>query len=129
MSNKKANLASLITTVKALRGPEGCPWDRKQSTESMVKYLDSEFKELLAAISNQDTENICEEIGDLLFILVMIAEIEEEKENFTLYKVINDINEKLIRRHPHVFADAEISSEQELRDQWEKIKALEKQKK
>lgn len=129
MSYKKANLESLVQTIKKLRSPEGCPWDRKQTTESMVKYLESEFKELLAAISNQDTENICEEIGDLLFTLVMVAEIEEEKENFTLHTVINNINEKLIRRHPHVFAGATISSEQELRDQWEKIKALEKQKK
>lgn len=129
MSDKKANIQILINTVKELRGPAGCPWDQKQSTDSMVKYLKSEFNELLAAISNKDTENICEEIGDLLFTLVMIAEIEEENQNFTLHAVINNINEKLIRRHPHVFAGVEISSDQELREQWEKIKALEKQKK
>ncbi|WP_163336644.1 MazG nucleotide pyrophosphohydrolase domain-containing protein [Desulfopila sp. IMCC35008] len=129
MSYKKANLEDLVTTVKTLRGPDGCPWDRRQSTESMVKYLDSEYNELLEAISNRDTDNICEEIGDLLFTLVMIAEIEEENGNFTLHTVLHNINKKLIRRHPHVFAGVEISSEQELREQWEKIKALEKSKK
>jgi MazG family protein len=129
MSHKNANIEKLISTVKQLRGPDGCPWDKRQSTESMVKYAKSEFEELLAAISSKDTDNICEEIGDLLFTLVMISEIEEEKGNFTLHTVISNITDKLIRRHPHVFADLEISTEEELREQWEKIKAEEKQKK
>lgn len=126
MSYKKANIDDLISTVKTLRGPQGCPWDRKQSTATMCKYLQAEFEELLAAIGNNDTENICEEIGDLLFVLVMITEIERESGHFSFDQVISGINEKLIRRHPHVFGDVEISSEQELRAQWDKIKQQEK---
>jgi len=95
----------------------------------MVKYLHSEFDELVEAIDKKDTENICEELGDLLFILVMISEINSERGNFTLDQVITGITEKLIRRHPHVFAGVEITDEDELKEQWQKIKAEEKSKK
>ena len=92
----------------------------------MKKYLKSEFRELVEAMENDDKENICEEIGDLFFVLLMIAEIEGEAGNFTFTDTLEGINSKLIRRHPHVFGDAEISSEEELRTQWEKIKREEK---
>lgn len=129
MSDHLSSFSHLVSTIKELRSESGCPWDKRQTTRSMTKYLRSEFDELINAIENDDLENICEELGDLLFILVMIAEINTEDENFTLDQVLCGITDKLIRRHPHVFAGADISSEEELREQWQRIKAAEKSKK
>lgn len=119
----------LTETIKTLRGENGCPWDKRQTTRSLVKYLRSEFDELLLAIENEDTENLCEELGDLLFIIVLIAEINSEAGKFSINQVLDGITEKLIRRHPHVFAGVQVSSEQELQEQWQRIKELEKSKK
>lgn len=120
---------NLTTTVQELRGENGCPWDKRQTTASLVKYLRSEFTELLTAIDNRDTENLCEELGDLLFLIVIIAQINQEEGNFSIEQVLTGITEKLIRRHPHVFAGVKISNEEELREQWERIKSMEKSKK
>ncbi len=126
MKQSPSDISSLEKTVKALRAPSGCPWDRKQTTTSMVKYLKAEFQEVLEAIAANDTENLCEELGDLLYIIVMISEINDQQQLFTFQDVINGINEKLIRRHPHVFGDAIVENEEELRKQWNRIKAEEK---
>jgi MazG family protein len=119
----------LTTTVQELRGENGCPWDKRQTTTSLVKYLRSEFAELLTAIENGDTENLCEELGDLLFLIVMIAQINHEEGKFSIEEVLSGVTEKLIRRHPHVFAGVKIANEQELQEQWQRIKTLEKSKK
>ncbi len=129
MSDLNTLFLDLASTVKQLRSPEGCPWDKRQTTASLVKYLHSEFSELLEAIENNDAENICEELGDLLFLIVMVAQINSESGTFDISQVVKGIDQKLIRRHPHVFAGVKISSEQELREQWEKIKAAEKSQK
>lgn len=129
MYHTESQFSRLVEIVKTLRGDNGCPWDKRQTTESLVKYLKSEFDELLSAIDNADPSNLCEELGDVLFILVMIAEINETEKSFSLSDVLSGITEKLIRRHPHVFAGKQVSDEQELREQWEKIKAMEKAKK
>ena len=126
MCHSKSNFSSLLETVRALRGENGCPWDKRQTTSSMKKYLNAEMEKLLAAIDNNDPANTCEELGDLLFIIVLLAEIHTESANFTIDEVISGITAKLIRRHPHVFAGKEINSEEELRAQWQEIKAMEK---
>jgi len=118
----------LITTVKTLRSPDGCPWDRRQSPASLIKYLKSECEELVSAIQNNDLDNICEELGDLFYIIVMLSEIYSENDSFQLSDVIRTVNEKLIRRHPHVFAGQPFESEEQLAAQWKAIKALEKKK-
>jgi MazG family protein len=118
----------LVNIVKKLRGNDGCPWDKKQTISSLTKYLQEEFNELLQAIENNDPDNICEEAGDLLFLIVMIAEIKAESKIFELTDVIQSINKKLIRRHPHVFAGVKIKDEESLRKQWETIKSQEKLK-
>jgi MazG family protein len=118
----------LVNIVKKLRGSNGCPWDKKQTISSLTKYLREEFNELLQAIEKNDSDNICEEAGDLLFLIVMIAEIEAESKTFGLRDVIQSINKKLIRRHPHVFAGVQINDEESLRKQWETIKSQEKLK-
>lgn len=129
MNNFDHIFNSLLTTVNRLRGEGGCPWDRKQSAESMRKYLLAETNELIAAIDNKDAENICEEIGDLLFIIILLSKIHEDAGLFNLQDVIAGIDEKLVRRHPHVFAGASFENEEQLRAQWKAIKAQEKGKK
>lgn len=126
MPHTNSSVARLEQTIKALRGPEGCPWDRRQTTTTMVKYLQSEFAELLEAIENNDLDNLREELGDMLFLIIMISTINDEQGNFSFKQVAEGVTDKLIRRHPHVFAGLKITDEEELRAMWKRIKAEEK---
>ncbi len=128
MTDCELLLAELISTIKTLRGENGCPWDRRQDSLSLLKYLRSECQELVTAIENDDHNNICEELGDLLYLIVMFSEIGNDQGNFHLSDVLHTINEKLIRRHPHVFAGQSYENEEQLAAQWEAIKAEEKKK-
>ena len=128
MQSTEHAFLKLIAIVKELRGKNGCPWDKKQTIASLTKYLKEEFDELMQAISNNDPDNLCEEAGDMMFLLVMLAEINAENKVFELVDVIENINMKLIRRHPHVFAGVRIDDEEALRRQWLAIKAEEKSK-
>lgn len=121
-------LQPLLDTIRSLRNPQGCPWDRKQTSQSLLKHLSSEFNELVEAISNDDAENICEELGDLLYVIIMYAEIHDSLDKFSLKDVVSNINEKLIRRHPHVFEGKPYENEEQLSRQWLEIKAEEKKK-
>ncbi len=121
------DLEQLVTTVRRLRGKDGCPWDQRQTGRSMLSYLRAETEELVAAVSRGDAENTCEELGDVLYVLLMLTTIAgEESGEFTLSDVLGGINAKLIRRHPHVFGDATVESDDDLARQWEAIKAEEK---
>jgi tetrapyrrole methylase family protein / MazG family protein len=128
MCNAEQAFRKLIGIVKELRSENGCPWDKKQTIASLTKYLREEFDELMLAISNNDPDNLCEEAGDMMFLLVMVAEINSESNSFTINDVVRSINEKLVRRHPHVFAGVQIDDEQALTKQWLAIKAKEKLK-
>lgn len=119
-------IQNLLDTIETLRGEQGCPWDRKQTCTSLTKYLRSECEELLAAINNNDHNNTCEELGDVLYLLIMIAEINKDLGLFGFEDVIKSINAKLIRRHPHVFAGQPYENEEQLAAQWQAIKAQEK---
>ncbi len=129
MKNTQEKLQELVITIKKLRSPTGCPWDKKQTNLSLCRYLQAETNELIEGLEKSDYENICEELGDLLYIIVMLAEINEQENKFTLADVIHGVNEKLIRRHPHVFAGTTYETEEDLKRQWEEIKKQEKQKK
>lgn len=126
MTDTNHNLQQLLNTISTLRGDNGCPWDRQQTPHSLVKYLNAEVEELVQAINNNDTTNICEEIGDVLYVLIMISECHRDTDSVALNKAITGINEKLIRRHPHVFAGTSYKDEAELKKQWQEIKAAEK---
>ncbi len=128
MTRNNSSLLDLIETIRTLRSEKGCPWDKRQTTESLVKYFYEEFAELMDAIKNQDYPNICEESGDLLYLIVMISEISKESGQFQFSDVIHHVNQKLIRRHPHVFNGQPCESEKELEKQWQEIKANEKKK-
>lgn len=113
--------------MATLRGPDGCPWDREQTHQSLTRCLVEECSETLEAIDNGDFENLREELGDLLLQVVMHACLAEESGHFDLEDVARGINEKLIHRHPHVFGDqAGVDSPEKVLVQWEKLKAQEK---
>ncbi len=111
--------------VAKLRAPEGCPWDRKQTHESLKPYLIEEAYETLQTLDDGDTERLCEELGDLLLQIGLHAQIAEESGEFEMSDILRHINEKLIRRHPHVFGDVEVADEKEVRLNWEEIKRSE----
>lgn len=123
--DKPKDLSNLYEVIRRLRGPDGCPWDQKQTPQSIKKYLLEETHELADALSARNYEHICEEIGDLFFILSLIVHIYEEENHFSLDDVFSGITRKMIRRHPHVFAGMETGSEKELKEQWDAIKASE----
>jgi XTP/dITP diphosphohydrolase len=120
-------LQHLIEVVAKLRSPDGgCPWDLVQTQESLIPYVIEEAYEVAAAIRTQEQEEIADELGDLLLQVVLQAQIASEQGHFSLKEVAYNITEKLIRRHPHVFGELEVQSVEEVRDNWEKIKAEER---
>ncbi|HCC53691.1 MAG TPA: nucleotide pyrophosphohydrolase [Desulfobulbaceae bacterium] len=113
---------ALLEITNRLRAPDGCPWDQKQTPQSFKHYLLEETQEVLEAIDADNPAHICEELGDLLFQIIFLSNLYQEKNLFTLAEVIDSITTKMIRRHPHVFGEATVASEQELRQQWQRIK-------
>ncbi|SLM29022.1 Tetrapyrrole methylase family protein (MazG family protein) [Desulfamplus magnetovallimortis] len=124
--DKMGNLNTIIEIIQRLRGENGCPWDRKQTPKTMWKCLAEEMYELLSAIEGDEPEEICDELGDVLFQLVFIAEIYREKGTFDIGKSIAKSAAKMIRRHPHIYGDKTLKNEQELWNRWERIKNEEK---
>lgn len=115
-----------IETIATLRGENGCPWDIEQTHQSLKKCLIDETQEVLDAIDAQDDENLCEELGDVLLQVVMHAQIAAEENRFTIEDVVRTVNEKMIRRHPHVFGDVKVNSLEDQLKLWEEIKKQEK---
>jgi MazG family protein len=116
----------LCRIVAQLRAPGGCPWDREQTHESILPQLIEEAYELAGAVRANDTTNFREELGDLLLHIVMHAEMAREAGTFSIDDVINEIAEKLIRRHPHVFGESDARDTGAVLKQWEAIKHAEK---
>ena len=127
--DRKELFDQFCNIIARLRAPDGCPWDRKQTAESLKKDLLEECNEALEAIDKKDEENLCEELGDVLLVLGMIARIKEEEGKFNISDVLSGVNDKLIRRHPHVFGDAKASSPEEVIKLWNQVKEEEKKKK
>jgi len=109
-----------------LRSPDGCPWDRKQTTESLKPFLIEECYEVVEALDEGSPDKIKEELGDLLFQIMFHARIAEEQGRFTIEDVIAANIDKMVRRHPHVFGDAHFSTDREVLANWEEIKKKEK---
>lgn len=126
---KKYTFEDLLETMRKLRSEEGCPWDREQTNASIKNETLEEAYEVVEAINNEDDENLAEELGDLLLHVVFHSQIKDEEGAFTVDDVIHGIVEKLIRRHPHVFATEEKSmaiDSNKVLVQWEDIKKEEK---
>lgn len=126
MPNPGKEFEQFIRIVKMLRAENGCPWDKEQSPRSLRHYLLEETQELIAAIDTDDPQHVKEELGDVLYLIVLLAQIYNEDECFTIADVIAAISTKMVRRHPHVFSGEKIGSPAELRQQWLEIKAEEK---
>ncbi|MHB8844672.1 MAG: nucleoside triphosphate pyrophosphohydrolase [Nitrospirota bacterium] len=116
----------LVELMAKLRGPDGCPWDLKQTPESLKPFLVEECYEVVDALEDGSPEKIKEELGDLLFQIVFHARIAEEQGQFAMEDVITSIHEKMVRRHPHVFGDERLSTDKEVLANWEEIKKKEK---
>lgn len=122
----KNPIQQLDKIIESLRDENGCPWDKKQTPESIGIYLIEEAHELLEAIESGDPRDICEELGDVLFQVLFTAKFFEEKGQFSIETAARKSAEKMIRRHPHVFGDVTITETEEVRQQWHEIKKQEK---
>ena len=127
MSTAGTRLDELIAIMVTLRGPDGCPWDRVQTLASLRPFLLEETYEALEAIDSGHLPALCEELGDVLFEVVFLARIAEEQGDFTIDDAIDGVIRKLVRRHPHVFGDADkLSQPEQVLGRWEELKAAER---
>ena len=122
----RARFEELLAVMARLRGPEGCPWDREQTRESLKKYIIEEAYEVLEAIDRDDSEELAEELGDLLFQVVFQVRLAEEMGLFSMDEVLEKIISKMRRRHPHVFGNVKVRDSGEVLHNWELIKKDEK---
>ena len=120
------HFGQLCEIVAKLRAPGGCPWDREQTHESLLPALIEETYEIVGALRAKDDANFREELGDLLLLIVMHAEIAREGGRFNIDNVLAEVTEKLIRRHPHVFGKSDVRDSGAVLKQWESIKRAEK---
>ena len=126
VSNYGKNFDRFINIVRELRSESGCPWDKEQSPDSLKRYLLEETQETIEAINNNNQQHIKDELGDILYVIVLLAQIHNEVNAFDIGDVIDSITDKMIRRHPHVFNDEKIETVAELRKKWLEIKNMEK---
>jgi tetrapyrrole methylase family protein/MazG family protein len=127
MDQDLGNFDNFEQIIARLRGPGGCPWDRKQTHASLKPYLIEEAYEVLQALDDEKTDKLCEELGDLLLQILLHAQIGRENGEFTMEDVIRGIATKLIRRHPHVFGDSRAGNAEEVAQEWEHIKQNERE--
>ena len=119
-------IEELRHTIARLRGPGGCPWDQEQTHQTLARCLIDECSELLDTIDRLDMAHMREELGDVLIQVIFHAQLAEEAGQFDLEAVAREVNEKLVRRHPHVFGDGRLETSAQVLAQWEVIKAGEK---
>jgi MazG family protein len=130
MSSAAIEFDRLIAIVARLRAPDGCPWDREQTIDSLKPFILEETYEVLEAIDQHDHQGLCEELGDFLFEAVFVAQLEEEAGRFAIADAVKSVADKLVRRHPHVFrrdqGEPALGTADEVRTRWEQIKSEER---
>jgi MazG family protein len=124
-TDERRDLSHLVEIMRTLRAENGCPWDRKQTHRSLRTYLIEEAYEVIQAIDDEDDDELCEELGDVLLQVVFHSQIAHERGKFSIADVIEGIVEKMIRRHPHVFSDVEANDSETVLRNWERIKQKE----
>ena len=117
-----SKFSQFVETIRQLRGPNGCPWDQEQTHQTLKACLIEECYELAEAIDNDDTDNMAEELGDVLLQVVIHAVIAEETKRFSLDAIIQRVNQKMIDRHPHVFGDVKLETSKEVINKWDELK-------
>lgn len=125
----KKNFDDLVELSKHLRSPEGCPWDREQSLDTVTPYIIEEAYEVVQAIEQKDKDDIIEELGDLFFQVIFASQIASEDGEFDIEDVVDRLHQKLVSRHPHVFGDEKAKDAQEAIKIWHKQKLKEKSRK
>jgi MazG family protein len=120
-----AALTAFVEVIRRLRAPGGCPWDAKQTPDTLKTYMLEEAYELVEALDSREVEKIREELGDVLLHIVMLSEIYRESQLFSLTEVIEEVRAKMIHRHPHVFGEEKAETLEDLRSIWQKAKAAE----
>jgi len=120
------SIKNIIGVLDTLLGENGCLWDKKQTSETIVKFLLDEVYELIEAVNNKDINNIKEELGDVLFGILFLVKLAERDKAFSFDDVTNAICNKMVFRHPHVFSDAKIENEEDLMTMWNELKQKEK---
>ena len=123
---RSGSLSSLARIMRRLLAPDGCPWDRKQTHSTLLKYLREEAGEVSLAVRRKDWRNLKEELGDVLLQVVFHSALAEQAGRFKLSDVIRTINAKMVRRHPHVFGGGKLETSAQVLRQWKKIKLAEK---
>lgn len=123
---KRYTYEELLKIVAELRSEHGCPWDKEQTHESLIKCLREESEEVIEAIRNKDDENLCEELGDVMLQVLMHSQIAGEEGRFTIEDVVDMLAQKLVRRHPHVFGAQKALTAEEGLASWNAIKEQEK---
>jgi MazG family protein len=129
ITQRGSNFPELVDIMQKLLAPDGCPWDREQSLQTLEPFLIEEAYEVLEAIDAGDAREHCEELGDLLFQIVFQAELRAREGKFGIEDVVRAIATKMIRRHPHVFGDAKVKDSDEVLANWGKLKAAEHKEK
>ena len=125
-SDSQASMDRLLEIMARLRGPDGCPWDREQTLDTLKPYLIEESYEVLEALDRGDMAALREELGDLLLQIVFQSQLCQEEGLFTFSDVAESISDKLVRRHPHIFGDVSVEDSAEVLKNWDAIKKLEK---
>ena len=125
MGNPREAFHKLIEVLETLMGENGCPWDREQTRESLKPYLVEETYEVLEALDENDPKKIMDELGDMLYQILFHSKISNLRGEFDIWDVINNLNEKMIRRHPHVFNKGKLDTPDQVINQWEEIKKKE----
>lgn len=128
MSQTGEKFKELVEIMARLRGPDGCPWDKKQTYKDIAAHTLEETHEVLATIDRGDFDGLCEELGDLILQVIFYAQIASEEKRFTIDDVIEAIKKKLIHRHPHVFGETKVSGADEVLKNWEELKKSEGKK-
>ncbi len=123
---KRYTFDDCVAITRRLRGPGGCPWDNEQTLESVLKYFLEEAYEALDAADHRHWPGLAEELGDTLWEILFLARIAEQDNLFTIDDVLQQLGEKMVRRHPHIFGDVEIETSQQVLAQWAEIKKQEK---
>lgn len=126
IDSEEEALENLTTMMETLRGDGGCPWDKKQTHESLVRYLIEECAEAVEAIYEKDDTHLMEELGDVLFQVVFHAQIAKEEDRFTLQDIMEHVTQKMTRRHPHVFGNVQVQSAEDVSLVWDTVKKQEK---
>lgn len=128
--DKQYSFEDFVKIIARLRDKDGCPWDKEQTHQSLKTCMINEAAEAIAAVDvyekTGDSENLCEELGDVLLQVILHSQIAEEEGLFNISDVIQTVSEKMIRRHPHVFMGDSVNSSKEVLEKWEDIKKLEK---